>query len=118
MATMDLIKHHGGDPANFLDVGGNTDEERVTHAFNLLTEDPSVNSIFVNIFGGIVRCDVIAQGVLQALKETELTLPVVVLLQGTNAKKGKNILKGQHDLLFPVSNLTEGAKLAIEKAQG
>ncbi len=118
MATMDLIKHHGGEPANFLDVGGNTDEERVTHAFNLLTEDPSVTSIFVNIFGGIVRCDVIAQGVLQALKETELTLPVIVLLQGTNAKQGKNILKDQHELLFPVSNLTEGAMLAIEKAQG
>ena len=118
MATMDLIKHHGGEPANFLDVGGNTDEERVTHAFNLLTEDPSVQSIFVNIFGGIVRCDVIAQGVLQALKETELTLPVIVLLQGTNAKKGKNILKDQHKLLFPVSNLTEGAMLAVEKAQG
>ena len=117
MATMDLIKHHGGEPANFLDVGGNTDEERVTHAFNLLTEDPSVKSIFVNIFGGIVRCDIIAQGVLQALKETELTLPVIVLLQGTNAKKGKKILKDQHKLLFPVSNLTKGATLAIEKAK-
>ena len=118
MATMDLIKHHGGEPANFLDVGGNTDEERVTQAFNLLTEDPSVTSIFVNIFGGIVRCDVIAQGVLKALKETELTLPVIVLLQGTNAKKGKDILKDQHELLFPVDNLTEGAMLAVAKAQG
>lgn len=117
MATMDLIKHHGGEPANFLDVGGNTNEERVTHAFNLLTEDPSVKSIFVNIFGGIVRCDIIAQGVLQALKETELTIPVIVLLQGTNAKKGKKILKDQHKLLFPVSNLTKGAVLAIEEAQ-
>ena len=113
MATMDLIKHHGGEPANFLDVGGNTNEERVTHAFNLLTEDPSVKSIFVNIFGGIVRCDIIAQGVLQALKETELTIPVIVLLQGTNAKQGKKILKDQHKLLFPVSNLTKGAVLAI-----
>lgn len=117
MATMDLITHHGGEPANFLDVGGNTTEERVTHAFNLLIEDPSVKSIFVNIFGGIVRCDIIAQGVLQALKETELTIPVIVLLQGTNAKKGKKLLKDQHKLLFPVGTLTKGAVLAIEKAQ-
>ena len=117
MATMDLIKHHGGEPANFLDVGGNTDAERVTHAFNLLTEDPSVTSIFVNIFGGIVRCDVIAQGVLQAIQKTELTIPVVVLLQGTNADQGKELLKGQHPLLFPVSNLTDGAMTAIEKAK-
>ena len=117
MATMALIKHHGGEPANFLDVGGNTDAERVTHAFNLLLDDPNVKSIFVNIFGGIVRCDIIAQGVLQALTETELSIPVIVLLQGTNAKKGKKILKDQHQLLFPVSNLTEGAELVIKKTQ-
>ena len=116
MATMDLITHHGGEPANFLDVGGNTTAQRVTQAFNLLTEDDTVSSIFVNIFGGIVRCDIIAQGILQALKETELTLPVVVLLQGTNAEQGKANLKGKHPLITPVSELTEGAKLAISKA--
>jgi succinyl-CoA synthetase beta subunit len=117
MATMDLIKHNGGEPANFLDVGGNTTAQRVTQAFNLLIGDESVKSIFVNIFGGIVRCDVIAEGILQALDETELTLPVVVLLQGTNAEKGKEILKNKHTLITAVSDLTEGAKLAIEKAE-
>ncbi len=116
MATMDLITHHGGEPANFLDVGGNTTAQRVTQAFNLLTEDDTVSSIFVNIFGGIVRCDIIAQGILQALEETELTLPVVVLLQGTNAEQGKANLKDKHPLISPVSELTEGAKLAISKA--
>ena len=116
MATMDLIKHFGGEPANFLDVGGGTDAERVTQAFNLLLDDDNVRSIFVNIFGGIVRCDVIAKGILQALKETELTLPVVVLLQGTNADEGKAILNNKHHLIYPVDNFTEGATLAIEKA--
>ena len=117
MATMDLIKHHGGEPANFLDVGGDTNSERVSHAFNLLLEDNNVHSIYVNIFGGIVRCDIIADGVLQAIQGTELTIPVIVLLQGTNAEQGKALLKDQHHLLFPVSNLTEGAQLAIEKAK-
>ena len=117
MATMDLIKHHGGEPANFLDVGGDTNAERVSHAFNLLLEDVNVRSIFVNIFGGIVRCDIIADGVLQAIQSTELTVPVIVLLQGTNAEQGKTLMKDQHPLLFPVNNLAEGAQLAIEKAK-
>ena len=117
MATMDLIKHHGGHPANFLDVGGNTTAERVTEAFNLLTADESVQAIFVNIFGGIVRCDIIASGILQALKETELSLPVIVLLQGTNAEKAQDMLRNQHELILPVNDLTEGAQLAIGKAR-
>ena len=117
MATMDLIKHHGGEPANFLDVGGNTNAERVTQAFNLLLEDTNVSSIFVNIFGGIVRCDVIANGILQALEETELNIPVIVLLQGTNAEQGKALLKDKHHLITPADNLTEGALLAIQKAE-
>ena len=116
MATMDLIKHHGGAPANFLDVGGNTTAERVSQAFSLLTDDGNVRSIFVNIFGGIVRCDIIAQGILQALQASELTIPVVVLLQGTHAEQGKNILKDQHALISTVSHLAEGARLAIQKA--
>jgi len=115
MATMDLIKHFGGEPANFLDVGGNTNEARVTHAFELLLAD-EVHAIFVNIFGGIVRCDVIAHGILAALKNTALEIPVVVLLQGTNAEQAKALLKDQHPLLFPVKNLSEGAQLAISKA--
>ena len=117
MATMDLIKHHGGEPANFLDVGGGTNAERVTQAFHLLLEDKNVRAIFVNIFGGIVRCDVIAEGILQALENTELTLPVVVLLQGTNDEKGKAILKDQHKLIIPANHLTEGATLVVEKAE-
>ena len=115
MATMDLIKHFGGEPANFLDVGGNTNEARVTHAFELLLAD-DVHAIFVNIFGGIVRCDVIAHGILAALKQTALKVPVVVLLQGTNAEQAKALLKDQHPLLFPVKDLSEGAQLAISKA--
>lgn len=118
MATMDLIKHHGGEPANFLDVGGNTNAERVTQAFKLLLEDENVRTIFVNIFGGIVRCDVIAKGILQAIEHTELTLPVIVLLQGTNAEEGKAILKDQHPCLLAASELTQGATLAIENAGG
>ena len=117
MATMDLIKHHGGSPANFLDVGGNTTAERVTEAFNLLIKDENVQAIFVNIFGGIVRCDIIASGILQALEQTELTLPIIVLLQGTNSKKAGEMLRNQHELIFPVSTLKEGAELAIKKAQ-
>lgn len=116
MATMDLIKHHGSGPANFLDVGGNTNAGRVTQAFNLLLSDETVKSIFVNIFGGIVKCDIIADGILQAIEETELNIPVVVLLQGTNADIGKEILKDKHHLITPVNDLTEGAILAIEKA--
>lgn len=115
MATMDLIKHFGGEPANFLDVGGNTNEARVTHAFELLLAD-DVRAIFVNIFGGIVRCDVIAHGILAALKNTALEVPVVVLLQGTNAEQAKVLLKDQHPLLFPVKDLSEGAHLVISKA--
>ena len=117
MATMDLIQHHGGMPANFLDVGGNTTAQRVTEAFNLLTEDKSVRSIFVNIFGGIVRCDVIANGILQAIEAAELKLHVVVLLQGNSAQQGMDILKEKHPLISAVSSLTEGAELAIEKAK-
>ena len=117
MATMDLIKHHGGNPANFLDVGGNTTTERVAEAFNLLLADESVQSIFVNIFGGIVRCDVIASGILQVLEETELNLPVIILLQGTNSEKAQEMLHKQHSLILPVTNLTEGALLAISKSK-
>ena len=116
MATMDLIQHHGGQPANFLDVGGNTTAERVSEAFKLLTDDQSVRSIFVNIFGGIVRCDIIADGIIQAIQSADLTLPVIVLLQGTNHEQGEAILKDKHELLFPVSDFATGATLAIQKA--
>ena len=121
MATMDLIKHHGGEPANFLDVGGGTTQDKVAEAFNLVSSDPSVGSIFVNIFGGIVRCDLIAQGILDAQKGMSekgqaLNIPVIVLLLGTNAVEGKKLLENMSSNIFPVDNLTDGAKRAIELA--
>jgi succinyl-CoA synthetase beta subunit len=121
MATMDLVKHHGGEPANFLDVGGGTTQGKVAEAFKLVSSDKSVQSIFVNIFGGIVRCDLIAQGILDAQKEmseNEFTLstPVVVLLQGTNAEQGKKLLENKSPNIIPVDNLTDGAKQAIALA--
>ena len=122
MATMDLIKHHGGEPANFLDVGGGTTQGKVSEAFKLVSNDQNVRSIFVNIFGGIVRCDLIAQGILDALtkidgKEITLNIPVVVLLQGTNADQGKKLLENKSENIIPVKNLTVGAQQAIELAK-
>ena len=121
MATMDLIKHHGGEPANFLDVGGGTSQDKVTEAFKLVSSDTSVRSIFVNIFGGIVRCDLIAQGILDAQnamieKGVNLNIPIVVLLQGTNAAEGKKLLENTSSNISPVDNLTDGALRAIELA--
>jgi len=116
MATMDLVKHHGGEPANFLDVGGGTTQGKVTEAFKLVSSDKSVRSIFVNIFGGIVRCDLIAQGILDAFNEVTLNTKVVVLLQGTNASEGKKLLENKSSNIIPVDNLTDGAVRAIELA--
>ena len=116
MATMDLIKHHGGEPANFLDVGGGTTQGKVAEAFKLVSGDQSVRSIFVNIFGGIVRCDLIAQGIIDALDSMTLNTPAVVLLQGTNAAEGKKLLEGKSSQLIPVDNLTDGAQRAIALA--
>ena len=121
MATMDLIKHHGGEPANFLDVGGGTSQDKVAEAFKLVSSDASVRSIFVNIFGGIVRCDLIAQGILDAQnamieKGVNLNIPIVVLLQGTNAAEGKKLLENTSSNISPVDNLTDGALRAIELA--
>jgi len=116
MATMDLVKHHGGEPANFLDVGGGTTQGKVAEAFKLVSSDESVQSIFVNIFGGIVRCNLIAQGILDALNGITLKTPVVVLLQGTNATEGKKLLEDKSPNIFPVDNLTDGAKQAIALA--
>ncbi len=117
MATMDLIKHHGGRPANFLDVGGGTTKDKVVEAFKLVSSDSSVQSIFVNIFGGIVRCDLIAQGILEALSEVSIKASVIVLLQGTNAVEGRKLLESKSSNIIPVSNLTEGAKKAITCAE-
>ena len=92
MATMDIIKLYGEEPANFLDVGGSATAEKVTAAFKIILSDPNVQGILVNIFGGIMRCDIIAEGVVQAAKEVNLSVPLVVRLEGTNVDKGKQIL--------------------------
>jgi succinyl-CoA synthetase beta subunit len=92
MATMDIIKHYGGEPANFLDVGGDASQERVAAAFRILLSDPSVKGVLVNIFGGIVRCDMVANGVVAAAKEVDLSVPLVVRLEGTNVEEGRKAL--------------------------
>lgn len=118
MATMDIVKLHGGQPANFLDVGGGTTAEKVTEAFKLITKSPEVKAIFINIFGGIVRCDLIAEGIIQACKQTDLKIPVVARLQGTNMEKGRELLEKSGLKITPVSDLTEAAKTVVAAAQG
>ena len=113
MATMDIIKLHGGEPANFLDVGGGTTAERVTEAFKLILSDPKVKAILVNIFGGIVRCDLIAEGIIQAAREIDLHLPVVVRLEGTNVEQGKDLLKHSGLSLITAENLTDAAQKVV-----
>ena len=113
MATMDLIKLHGGEPANFLDVGGGTTAERVAEAFKLILSDNKVKSILVNIFGGIVRCDLIAEGIISAVKEVGVSIPVIVRLEGTNAQKGLEILAQSGLNIETASDLTEAAKQAV-----
>jgi len=116
MATMDLIQKQGGEPANFLDVGGGTTADRVAEAFKLILSDKKVKSILVNIFGGIVRCDLIAQGIMQAAKEVGLSLPVVVRLEGTNADLGRTLLENSGMNLRVAQDLTEAAAMAVAAA--
>ncbi len=110
MATMDIIKQVGGEPANFLDVGGTADAERVGHAFRLILADPNVNGIFVNIFGGIVLCDLVAEGIVEAAKTLGVAVPVVVRLDGTNAEKGREILASSGLDITPASGMRDGAE--------
>jgi succinyl-CoA synthetase beta subunit len=118
MATMDLIKLHGGMPANFLDVGGGATADKVAEAFKLILSDPQVEAILVNIFGGIVRCDLIAEGILQAITEVEVTVPVVVRLEGTNARAGLDLI-GQSSLaVLTASDLNEAADRVVAAVQG
>lgn len=117
MATMDIVKLHGGNPANFLDVGGGATAERVTKAFKLILSSDKVKAIFVNIFGGIVRCDLIAEGVIAAAKEVGLTVPVVVRLQGTNVKQGREMIKNSGLNIEAEENLTEAAKKVVAAAK-
>jgi len=116
MATMDIIKLHGGEPANFLDVGGGASKEKVSHAFKIILQDPKVKAILVNIFGGIMKCDVIAEGVIAAAKELELKVPLVVRLEGTNVEKGKEILANSGLKITPADGLTDAAKKAVSLA--
>lgn len=118
MATMDIIKLHGGEPANFLDVGGGASQEKVAHAFKIILKDPKVKAILVNIFGGIMKCDVIAQGVIAAAKELELEVPLVVRLEGTNVEQGKKILASSGLKIIPADGLTDAAKKVVAAAQG
>jgi succinyl-CoA synthetase beta subunit len=113
MATMDTIKLVGGAPANFLDVGGGASKEKVTAAFKLILADPQVKAILINIFGGIMKCDVIAEGVVAAAKEVHLGVPLVVRLEGTNVKEGKEILKNSGLPIIPADNLREAAEKAV-----
>jgi succinyl-CoA synthetase beta subunit len=113
MATMDLIKLHGGEPANFLDVGGGATSERVAEAFKLILSNTSVRAILVNIFGGIVRCDLIAEGIVKAVKEVGVRVPVVVRLEGTNVNKGREILAASGLDIIAARDLTDAAKKAV-----
>lgn len=117
MATMDVIKLNGGEPANFLDVGGGATKERVTEAFKLILSSDEVKAIFVNIFGGIVRCDMIAEGIIAAVKEVDVKVPVVVRLEGTNVEEGKALLKGSGLAITPADDINDGAKKAVEAAK-
>jgi len=113
MATMDVIKLAGGEPANFLDVGGGATKERVTEAFKLILSSDKVRAILVNIFGGIVRCDLIAEGIIAAVKEVGLKIPVVVRLQGTNVEKGRELLANSGLAITPADDLNDAAKKAV-----
>jgi succinyl-CoA synthetase beta subunit len=113
MATMDTIKLHGGNPANFLDVGGGTTKERVTEAFKIILSSDAVEGILVNIFGGIVRCDMIAEGIIEAVKDVGVNVPVVVRLEGTNVEKGKELLEQSGLELTAADNLTDAAKKVV-----
>jgi succinyl-CoA synthetase beta subunit len=117
MATMDIIQHHGGRPANFLDVGGGASKERVTEAFKIIVEDEQVRAILVNIFGGIVKCDLIAEGILEAVKEVNLRVPLVVRLEGTNVERGRELLKQSNLKVIAATDMADAAKKVVEAAR-
>jgi succinyl-CoA synthetase beta subunit len=117
MATMDIIQSFGGSPANFLDVGGGANEEQVTAAFKIILSDPNVKGILVNIFGGIMKCDVIANGIVAAAKNVDMTVPLVVRLEGTNVEAGKKILRESGVALTPADSLAQAAEIIVEQVQ-
>ncbi len=118
MATMDIIKLYGAEPANFLDVGGGATKEKVTEAFKIITSDDNVKGILVNIFGGIMRCDVIAEGVVAAVKEVGLQVPLVVRLEGTNVEAGKDIINNSDVDVIAADNLSDGAEKIVKAVKG
>jgi succinyl-CoA synthetase beta subunit len=118
MATMDIIKLYGAEPANFLDVGGGANKEKVTAAFKIITADPNVKGILVNIFGGIMRCDVIAEGVVAAVREVGLKVPLVVRLEGTNVELGKKILRESGLDVVPADDLDDAARKIVKGVKG
>ena len=113
MATMDIIQLNGGSPANFLDVGGSASEQQVREAFKIITSDPSVKALLVNIFGGIMKCDVIAEGIVNACKELTLDIPLVVRLEGTNVELGKEIINASGLNIIAASDLDDAAQKAV-----
>jgi succinyl-CoA synthetase beta subunit len=118
MATMDIIKLYGAEPANFLDVGGGASKEKVTAAFKIITADPNVKGILVNIFGGIMRCDIIAEGVVEAVKEMGLKVPLVVRLEGTYVEQGKEIIRNSGLNVIPADDLSDGAEKIVKAVRG
>ncbi|MBP1805339.1 ADP-forming succinate--CoA ligase subunit beta [Rubellimicrobium aerolatum] len=118
MATMDIIKLYGAEPANFLDVGGGATKEKVTEAFKIITSDPNVKGILVNIFGGIMRCDIIAEGILAAVKEVGLQVPLVVRLEGTNVDLGKQIIRDSGLNVIPADDLSDAAEKVVKAVRG
>ena len=116
MGTMDILKHHGGDPANFLDVGGGASKDQVSAAFKVILSDPAVNAIFVNIFGGILKCDVLAEGVIAAVREAGLQVPLIVRLEGTNVERGRQLLAESGLAIHVAQDMDQGARKAVALA--
>lgn len=117
MATMDIIKLHGGDPANFLDVGGGAQKEQVAEAFKIISSDPHVSAILVNIFGGIMRCDIIAEGIIAAVQELGLKLPLIVRLQGTEVETAKKLIAESGLKILAIDDLDEAASKAVKMSE-
>jgi succinyl-CoA synthetase beta subunit len=118
MGTMDIVNLNGGSPANFLDVGGGATKERVAEAFKIILSDDNVKAVLVNIFGGIVRCDMIAEGIIGAVKEVGVNVPVVVRLEGTNAEKGREVLANSDVDIIAAESLQSAAELVVKAAEG
>jgi succinyl-CoA synthetase beta subunit len=118
MATMDIIKIAGGEPANFLDVGGGANAEQIRNAFKILMSDASVKAVFINIFGGILRCDVLAEGVIAAVKDLSVSVPIVIRMEGTNVETGKRMLRESGLNFTTADTMAEGADRVVQLARG